>query len=121
MKTSILLLMIAFSFGAFAQAKYSTVPENFITYHENIAAAERMYKNDSLLQAYAKFDIAIAEYKGAINPGHYFRAALCAIKIKEEFKALHFLEKAIANGYEIDSAKNDAVVFYNQNTLLFHQ
>lgn len=116
MKTSILLLMIAFSFGAFAQAKYSTVSENFITYHENIAAAERMYKNDSLLQAYAKFDIAIAEYKGAINPGHYFRAALCAIKIKEEFKALHFLEKAITNGYEIDSAKKEAVVFYNQNT-----
>lgn len=116
MKTSILLLMIAFSFGAFAQAKYSTVSENFITYHENIAAAERMYKNDSLLQAYAKFDIAIANYKGAVNPGHYFRAALCAIRIKEEFKALHFLEKAIKNGYEIDSAKQDEVAFYNQNT-----
>ncbi len=116
MKPSILLLMIAFSFGAFAQAKYSTVSENFMAYHEKIASAERMYKNDSLLQAYAKFDISIAEYKGAVNPGHYFRAALCAIKIKEEFKALHFLEKAITNGFEIDSAKKEAVVFYNQNT-----
>lgn len=116
MKASILLLMIVFSVGVFAQAKYSTVSEDFIMYHENISTAERMYKNDSLLQAYAKFDIAIANYKGAINPGHYFRAALCAIKIKEEFKALHFLEKAILNGYEIDSAKKDAVVFFNQNT-----
>lgn len=116
MKTSFFALLILFSTSIFAQAKYSTVSENFITYHENIAAAERMYKNDSLLQAYAKFDIAINDYKGTINPGHYFRAALCAIKIKEEFKALHFLEKAIINGYEIDSAKKDAVVFYNQNT-----
>lgn len=116
MKTSILLLMIVFSFGAFAQAKYSTVSEDFISFHENISAGERMYKNDSLLQAYARFDIAIANYKGAVNPGHYFRAALCAIKIKEEFKALHFLEKAITSGFEIDSAKKEAVVFYNQNT-----
>ncbi len=116
MKTSIFTLLIIFSSSIFAQTKYSTVSENFIVYHENISAAERMYKNDSLLQAYAKYDIAIAEYKGAINPGHFFRAALCAIKIKEEFKALHFLEKAIVNGYEIDSAKKDAVVFFNQNT-----
>lgn len=116
MKASILFVMIVFSFGAFAQAKYSTVSEDFIVYHENISVAERMYKNDSLLQAYARFDIAIANYKGAVNPGHYFRAALCAIRIKEEFKALHFMEKAIKNGYEIDSAKQDEVAFYNQNT-----
>ena len=116
MKTLFFTLLIIFSSSIFAQTKYSTVSENFIVYHENISAAERMYKNDSLLQAYAKYDIAIAEYKGAVNPGHFFRAALCAIKIKEEFKALHFLEKAIVNGYEIDSAKKDAVVFFNQNT-----
>lgn len=102
--------------GMFSQAKYSTVSGDFISYHENISAAERMYKNDSLLQAYAKYDIAIANYKGTVNPGHYFRAALCAIKIKEEFKALHFLEKAILNGYEVDSSKKDDVAFYNQNT-----
>ncbi|MES2761425.1 MAG: hypothetical protein V4677_04425 [Bacteroidota bacterium] len=116
MKASLFLLMVVFSTGVFAQAKYSTVPADFISYHENISAAERMYKNDSLLQAYAKYDIAIANYKGTVNPGHYFRAALCAIKIKEEFKALHFLEKAILNGYEVDSAKKDDVAFYNQNT-----
>jgi hypothetical protein len=116
MKTSFFLLMLVFSFGAFAQTKYSTVSEDFIAFHDNVSAAERMYKNDSLLQAYAKYDIAITNYKGAINPGHYFRAALCAIKIKEEFKALHYLEKAITNGYEIDSAKKDDVVFFNQNT-----
>ena len=116
MKTSILLLMLVFSCGAFAQAKYSTVSEDFITYHENIAVAERMYKNDSLLQAYARYDIAITNYRGAINPGHYFRAALCAIKIKEEFKALHYLEKAITSGYEVDSAKEADIVFFNQNT-----
>ena len=116
MKASILLLMIAFSTSIFSQAKYSTVSEDFIVYHENISTAERMYKNDSLLQAYAKYDIAIANYKGAVNLTHYFRAALCAIKIKEEFKALHFLEKAITNGYEVDSAKEADIVFFNQNT-----
>ena len=62
MKASILLLMIAFSTSIFSQAKYSTVSEDFIVYHENISTAERMYKNDSLLQAYAKYDIAIANY-----------------------------------------------------------
>ena len=116
MKASLFLLMIVFSLGGFAQTKYSTVSEDFITFHDNISAAERMFKNDSLLQAYAKFDIAIEGYKGAVNPSHYYRAALCAIKIKEEFKALHFLEKAIVNGYELDSAKREMVSFYNQNT-----
>lgn len=108
--------MAVFSLSVFAQTKYSTVSDDFISFHENISSAERMYKNDSLLQAYAKFDNAFLNYKGIVNPSHYFHAALCAIKIKEEFKALHFLEKAIVNGYEIDSAKKDAVVFYNQNT-----
>lgn len=116
MKASLFLLLVIFSLGGLAQAKYSTVSEDFITFHDNISAAERMFKNDSLLQAYAKFDNAIAGYKGAVNPGHYFRAALCAIKIKEEFKALHFLEKAILNGYEIDSTKKELVAFFNQNT-----
>lgn len=116
MKTSFFLLMCVVCFSSLAQTKYTTVSEDFITFHESISTAERMYKNDSLLQAYAKFDIAIANYKGAVNPGHYFRAALCALKIKEEFKALHFLEKAILNGYEVDSSKKDDIVFYNKNT-----
>jgi hypothetical protein len=115
MKT-FLFLLIVFSLNVSAQTKYSTVSDDFISFHENISTAERMYKNDSLLQAYAKFDIAFSNYKGFVNPEHYFHAALCAIKIKEEFKALHFLEKAITNGYEVDSAKKTAVVFYNQNT-----
>jgi hypothetical protein len=67
MKKSIFLFMVVFSFGGFAQTKYSTVAEDFITFHDNISAAERMYKNDSLLQAYAKFDIAFEGYKGAVN------------------------------------------------------
>jgi hypothetical protein len=108
--------MVVFSVSVSAQIKYTTVSDDFISFHENISTAERMYKNDSLLYAYAKFDIAFSNYKGVVNPSHYFHAALCAIKIKEEFKALHFLEKAITNGYEIDSAKKGAVVFYNQNT-----
>jgi len=116
MKTSLFLFMVIFGFSAFAQTKYSTVSEDFITFHDNISAGERMYKNDSLLQAYAKFDIAFEGYKGGVNPGHYFRAALCAIKIKEEFKALSFLEKAIVNGFEIDSARRELVAFFNQNT-----
>jgi hypothetical protein len=116
MKTSLFLFMLVFGFSSFAQTRYSTVSEDFITYHDNISAGERMFKNDSLLQAYAKFDIAFQGYKGVVNPGHYFRAALCAIKIKEEFKALSFLEKAIVNGYEVDSANRDMVSFFNQNT-----
>ena len=116
MKFLFLILITVFTVKAIGQTKYTTVSENFISYHQNIAVAERMFKNDSLLQAYAWFDIAIQSYKGAINPGHYFRAALCAIKIKEEFKALDYLEKAITNGYEVDSARKDQVVFFNQNT-----
>lgn len=116
MKTSLLLIMFVFSLCSIAQTKYSTVSEDFIVFHENISSAERMFKNDSLLQAYAKYDNAFSAYKGAVNPGHYFKAALCAIRIKEEFKALNFLEKAILGGYEIDSTKKELVSFFNQNT-----
>jgi hypothetical protein len=116
MKASLCLLITLFSMGVFAQAKYSAMSADFISFHENISAGERMFKNDSLLQAYAKYDNAFENYKGTVNPVHYFRAALCAIKIKEEFKALHFLEKAIVNGYEVDSAKEADVAFFNQNT-----
>lgn len=116
MKNLFLVFAVVFSFGIFAQTKYSTASDDFITFHDNVSSAERMFKNDSLLYAYAKFDIAFTSYNGTVNPGHYFKAALCAIKIKEEFKALYFLEKAIVNGYEMDSAKKAAVVFYNQNT-----
>ena len=35
-------------------------------------------------------------YKGEVNPTHFFNAALCALSIKEEYKALHFLEKCVA-------------------------
>lgn len=116
MKTSFFTLLVILSLSLVAQTKYSFVSEDFISFHENISSAERMYKNDSLLQAYAKYDNAFSSYKGAVNPGHYFKAALCAIRIKEEFKALNFLEKAIVNGFEIDSAKRELVSFYNQNT-----
>ncbi|MES2565315.1 MAG: hypothetical protein V4565_00515 [Bacteroidota bacterium] len=116
MKHLFFLILIAINLNLLAQAKYSTVSEDFVLFHENVSAAERMYRNDSILQAYAKFDNAFANYKGQVNPGHYFRAAFCAIKIKEEFKGLHFLEKAIVNGYEIDSLKKRDIVFYNQNT-----
>lgn len=114
-----LLLFILSFFAALninAQIKYSTVDTVFINFHKNISAAERMYKNDSLLQAYAKFDIAFDSYKGEINPSHYFKASLCALAIKEEYKSLHFLENAIKAGYDIDSSKIGDVVFYNQNT-----
>lgn len=116
MKHLIFLVLIACNLNLLAQAKYSTVSDDFATFHLNVSAAERMYTNDSLLYAYAKFDNAFTNYKGEVNPGHYFRAALCAIKIREEFKGLHFLEKAIINGYEIDSIKKAEIVFNNQNT-----
>jgi len=98
------------------QTKYSTVDTVFINFHKNISAAERMYKKDSLMQAYAKFDNAFDNYKGEINPIHFFNASLCALSIKEEYKALRFLEIAIKGGYEIDSSKMADVIFYNQNT-----
>ena len=116
MKFLIIIVISFFSLSNFAQAKYSTTSEDFILYHEHISTADRMYKHDSLLQAFARYEIAFNNYKGTVNPGHYFRAALCAIKMQEEFKALHFLEKAIINGYEIDSNKTSLIVFNNQNT-----
>jgi|GEM_PF-1167051 len=112
----ILVLALSFGLSAVAQIKYSNPSEDFISFHNHVSAAERMFKNDSLLQAYAKYDIAFSSYKGAVNPSHYFKACLCALKIKEEFKALGYLEKAITNGYEVDSVYKDAIVFYNQNT-----
>lgn len=115
-KKLLCILSLAIAGLSVAQTKYSTTSADFNYYHATVSAAERMFRNDSLLQAYAKFDIAFENYKGAINPSHYFKAALCAIKIKEEFKALHYLEKAITNGYEIDSNKLALVVFNNQNT-----
>lgn len=117
MKNLFLLPMLFLAFGINAQqAEYSTPTENIISYHENVSAANRMFKHDSLLQAFGKFDVAIQNYKGGINANDYFKAALCAIHIKEEFKALDYLEKAITNGYELDSAKKEDMSFYNQNT-----
>lgn len=116
MRSIFILFFISACCGVSAQAKYTTAPDVFIAFHNTVATAERMYKNDSLLQAYAKYDIAFANYTGDINPSHYFKAALCALSIKEEFKALNYLEIAIKNGYDVDSAKKDVVIFYNQNT-----
>lgn len=117
MITKTLLLVFIFVAGQhmFSQAKYSTASEDFIAFHNTISAAERMYKNDSLLQAYAKYDIAFAGYNGPVNATHYFKATMCALRIKEEYKALHYLEKAITGGYDIDTNKTN-IVFYNQNT-----
>lgn len=115
-KPLLFLIIIVAGSSLSAQTKYTTPSEEFVEFHTMIGSAERMYKNDSLLQAYAKYDIAFSGYNGAVNPSHYFKAALCALKIKEEFKALSYLEKAITNGYNVDSAKKASVVFYNQNT-----
>lgn len=114
-----LLLIVAFLFSAFgyrAQTKYTIPPEDFVTFHKNISDAERMLKNDSALQAYGRFDMAFNDYKGAINPSHYMDAAIAALKIKEEFKALHYMEKALTNGYEMDSLQREKIEFYNLNT-----
>lgn len=118
MKNMKLLLIICFFIvlKVGAQTKYSTVDTVFINFHKNISTAERMFKKDSLMQAYAKFSNAFDNYTGEVNPSHFFNAALCALFIKEEFKALYFLENAIKSGYDMDSSKMIAVVFYNQNT-----
>lgn len=110
------MFSLALGLSSGAQTKYSFPSEDFITFHQTVSSAERMFKNDSLLQAYAKYDIAFSGYKGEINPSHYFKAALCALRIKEEFKALSYLQKAITRGYEVDSVYLGTVVFYNQNT-----
>lgn len=118
MKQLILLILCScLSVQIEAQTKYSTPTDDFVNFHKHISTAERMYKNDSLLEAYAKFDIAFNSYNGAVNPTHYFKAALCAIKIKEDFKALAFLEKAITNGYEPDSITKLSIKLNNQNTI----
>lgn len=118
MKQLILLFLCSsLSVQIEAQTKYSTPTDDFVNFHKHISTAERMYKNDSLLQAYAKFDIAFNSYNGAVNPTHYFKAALCAIKIKEDFKAIAFLEKAISNGYEPDSITKLSIKLNNQNTI----
>lgn len=115
-KKVLFLFSLALALVSGAQTKYSFPSEDFISFHQTVSVAERMFKNDSLLQAYAQYDIAFSNYKGAINPSHHFKAALCALKIKEEFKALTYLEKAIRNGYEVDSMYMDRIVFNNQNT-----
>lgn len=115
-KTLLFIVILAAGKRAFAQAKYTAVTsEDFLTFHQTVSAAERMYKHDSLLQAYAKYDIAFNGYKGTVNPSHYFKATMCAQRIKEEYKALSWLEKAITSGYDIDTAKY-TIVFNNQNT-----
>ena len=120
MKTIIIklytIITFSFSLNVLAQVKFTVPNADFISFHSNISAAERMFKNDSLLQAFAKYDIAFSNYKGNVNPSHYLKASICALKIREEFKALNFLEKAIVNGCELDSTTEPLIVFYNQNT-----
>lgn len=115
-KTLLFIVILAIGKRAYSQAKYTAVTsEDFLAFHQMVSSAERMYKHDSLLQAYAKYDIAFSGYKGPVNPSHYFKATMCAQRIKEEFKALNWLEKAITNGYDIDTTK-DVIIFNNQNT-----
>jgi hypothetical protein len=114
-KTLLFIVILAFGKGVYSQAVYTAANEDFINFHSIVSSAERMYKHDSLLQAYAKYDIAFNSYQGAINPTHYYKATMCALRIKEEFKALHYLEKAVTSGYDFDTAKN-VIIFYNQNT-----
>ncbi len=116
MKKIVYILSVFITNIAFAQTKYNTTTEDFNNFHVTVSYAERMYKNDSLLEAFGQYGTAFENYKGAINPTHYFKATLCALKIREEFKALDYLEKAIKNGYVIDSNKISLIVFNNQNT-----
>lgn len=116
-KTFLLLACTLILVQSKAQTVYTSPTADFVNFHKHISTAERMYKNDSLLHAYAIYDIAFNEYKGAVNPGHYYRAALCAIRIKEDFKALAYLEKAITNGYEPDSISKLTIKLNNKNTI----
>ncbi len=116
LKKTLLILILIIGLRSIAQTKYSFPTDEFITFHLSISSAERMFKNDSLLQAFGRYDMALSNYKGSVNAAHYFKAALCALKIKEEIKALSYLEKAVKTGYEVDSMYADRIVFFNQNT-----
>ena len=112
----ITFVLLALVNSCLAQTKYSSTSEEFNNFHYLISTAERMYKNDSSLQAYAKFDDAIQNYKGTVNPTHYFDFAMVALKIREEFKALDYFEKAITKGFVVDSNMMKFISFQNQNT-----
>jgi len=112
---TLLALFGAGARSASAQTKYSLPPDDFIAFHKNMSDGERMLKHDSALQAYARFDIGFSEYKGAIHPSHYYSAALAALKIKEEFKSMQYLQKALLGGYELDSAQRAKFVYYSPN------
>lgn len=114
--SALFLLFILMACPCISQTIYSIPSADFIQFHKNISDAERMLKHDSSLQAYAKFDIAFQNYKGQVNPSHYMDAAIAALNIKEEFKALHFYEKALIKGYEPDSLTKEKMVFFSQNT-----
>lgn len=101
---------------SFSQVIYSATSEDFNQSHYLISSAERMYQNDSALQAYAKFSDAFNSTNSGINPTHYFSAAMSALKIREEFKALTYFEKAIKNGLVVDSNKLKTISFQNVNT-----
>lgn len=116
MKKITFILFVALNTNVFSQVTYNKTSEEFNQYHYLVSTAERMYKNDSALQAYAKFRDALDGNTGGIHPSHYFDAAMSALKIREEFKALSYLEKAITNGYVIDSNKLKQVVFQSVNT-----
>ncbi|MCZ8284433.1 MAG: hypothetical protein O9353_03170 [Bacteroidia bacterium] len=68
-KTLLLIAILATGKALYSQAKYTPVSSaDFLTFHETVSSAERMYEHDSLLQAYAKYDIAFNGYKGTVIP-----------------------------------------------------
>lgn len=116
MKKITFILFVALNTSVFSQTVYTKTSEEFNQYHYLVSTAERMHKNDSALQAYAKFRDAFEGYNGTVHPSHYFDAAMSALKIREEFKALSYLEKAITNGFVLDSNQVKQVVFPSVNT-----
>lgn len=116
MKKTAIILFICLSVNAFSQVVYTKTSDEFNSFHQNVVSAERMLRNDSALQAYAKFTDAFEQYKGNVNPNHYYKAAIACLKIREEFKALSYLEKAITKGYVLDSNEVKVVNFSSPNT-----
>lgn len=116
MKKTAIILFISFSINTFSQVVYTKTSDEFNNFHQNVVSAERMLHNDSALQAYSKFRDAFDNYNGNIHPTHYFNAAMASLKIKEEFKALDYIEKAINKGYEPDSNELQKIIFFSPNT-----
>ncbi len=119
MKHNILLLFCITLFATAysqVQVEQSATPDAFNQFHKSIIQAERLFRNDSLLQAYGKYKFAIDNYQNTIHFSHYLKLAVSALKIKEELQSLKYLEKAVIGGFYIDTMYHRIFKYETPNT-----